>query len=268
MIKMIALDLDNTLLNSRKEISKANEKILKSLHNAGQQIVLCSGRPIQAIMPMINQLGLNKPEDFSITFNGGLVQNNASKKILFQKTLNKAEVKTIYNFAKNLGFPLDVVGQSQVYSLVDLGKSSYQKFMRGLLKFTDLNFPDLPEKQPYGKVVSSAPGPIIDKIANNLPPVISKKFHVIPSRTTLMEFMAHNVNKASGLEKLLAHFGQSFDNLMAFGDHKNDIAMLKSARIGVAMGNAIPPVKKIANALADTNDHDGVGKYLKNYFHL
>lgn len=69
MIKMIALDLDNTLLNSRKEISARNEAVLKKLHEQGIHVVLCTGRPINAIWPYIEQLGLTAAEDYTITFN-------------------------------------------------------------------------------------------------------------------------------------------------------------------------------------------------------
>ena len=68
MIKMIALDLDNTLLNSRKEISARNEAVLKKLHEQGIRVVLCTGRPINAIWPYIEQLGLTAAEDYTITF--------------------------------------------------------------------------------------------------------------------------------------------------------------------------------------------------------
>ena len=81
MIKMIALDLDNTLLNSDKEISARNERVLKALHDRGVHVVLCTGRPINAIWPYIEQLGLTRPDDFTITFNGGLVINNVTKEI-------------------------------------------------------------------------------------------------------------------------------------------------------------------------------------------
>ena len=63
MIKMIALDLDNTLLNSDKEISKRNEQVLKQLHEQGIRVVLCTGRPINAIWPYIEQLGLTQDEE-------------------------------------------------------------------------------------------------------------------------------------------------------------------------------------------------------------
>ena len=82
MIKMIALDLDNTLLNSNKEISKRNEQVLKALHERGIHVVLCTGRPINAIWPYIEKLVLTQPDDFTINFKVGLEINNDNKENL------------------------------------------------------------------------------------------------------------------------------------------------------------------------------------------
>ena len=81
---MVALDLDNTLLNSNKEISQRNEHVLKQLHQEGIKVVLCTGRPINAIWPYIEQLGLTDSDDYTVTFNGGLVINNESREHLFE----------------------------------------------------------------------------------------------------------------------------------------------------------------------------------------
>lgn len=82
MQQMIALDLDNTLFNSDKEISPRNEQVLKRVHQAGVKIVLCTGRPINAIRNYLDQLELNQAEDYTINFNGGLVTNNQTGEFL------------------------------------------------------------------------------------------------------------------------------------------------------------------------------------------
>ena len=80
--------------------------------------------------------------------------------------------------------------------------------------------------------------------------------------------MPAGVNKAAGLKQLLAHFGDDFSNLMAFGDEENDLEMIQAAGIGVAMENAIPQVKAVAQAVTKNNDADGVAYYLRQYFQL
>ncbi|MDF7639555.1 Cof-type HAD-IIB family hydrolase [Lactobacillus sp. ESL0791] len=268
MIKTIALDLDNTLLNSDKKISLLNEKVLKQLHRLSKKIVLCTGRPLPAIQHLIKQLELTDLEDYSITFNGGLVQNNTTKKVLAQSTLSKDQIKFLYDDAKNRNYPLDVLGINQVYSLIELGKSDYQEFMGNMMTFRNIPFSELPGNISFGKAVCSSSDSVIKRIRKDFPLNVTSNFHIVPSRKGLLEFIPLNVNKATGIEKLLSHFSQSWDNVMAFGDEENDLELLANAGLSVAMGNAIPKVKKIADFTTLDNDSDGVAVYLKHYFGL
>jgi len=268
MITTIALDLDNTLLNSNKEISKENERVLKELHEAGKRVILCTGRPLGAVQHLVQQLELTQPNDYSITFNGGLVQNNVDQEILAQTTLTKPQVELLYQDAKQRNYPLDVLGPDKVYSLIEFGKSDYEKFMNEMIPFEDVKFADLPADQTFGKVVSSAPAKIVTNTRAGLPKNVQDNFHVVPSRPGLLEFLPAGVNKAVGLGQLLGHFGETLDNLMAFGDEENDLEMLQAAGVGVAMGNAIPLIKKAANAETLDNNADGVAAYLKKYFEM
>lgn len=266
MITTIALDLDNTLLTSEKTISPRNETVLKQLHGAGIRVVLCTGRPIKAIQPLIKQLGLTEPDDYSITFNGGLVQQNATNEILARTSLSKDDLAPLHAYAKELGIPLDVIDLTQVYSLVDLGKSPYEAFLKGLMPFSDINFEALPADDRFGKAVSASAKAVDHR--DQLPAEINAKFHAVPSRRNLLEFLPQHTDKASGLEQLLAHFGEDYSNLMAFGDEENDLGMLEAAEVGVAMDNAIPAVKAIATDHTLNNDADGVAVFLEQYFGL
>ena len=100
MIKMIALDMDNTLLNSQKEISPRNEAVLKRLHEQGIKIVLCTGRPINAIWPYIEQLGLTTADDYTITFNGGLVVNNQTRAALSEHGISKDKLQAVFEIGR------------------------------------------------------------------------------------------------------------------------------------------------------------------------
>lgn len=263
-IKLIAFDLDNTLLNSKKEISPRNEDILKKLHEKGLKIVLTTGRPIKGIVPYIEQLDLKKEEDFSINFNGGTVQHNASHKIISSRFLTKEQIKPIAELALKMKFPIDVVSIDKGFSVIDVEKSGYQKFIHGLMDFVDLPFADLPENLKYYKFVSQTDPDKVLKIQKYLSDYPS--LTIVKSRPNLLEFLPKGVNKQSGLKELLAHFGWDFDNLMAFGDQENDLGMIKAAKVGVAVANAIDEVKREADVITKNNDEDGVGVFLEKYF--
>ncbi|WP_349515099.1 Cof-type HAD-IIB family hydrolase [Leuconostoc suionicum] len=261
--KLIALDLDNTLLNPQKKISLRNELILKKLHHDGIKVILTTGRPIKGILPFINQLNLLYKDDYSINFNGAVVTNNVSGENLFSHSIDKADILPIYNLAKQYHFPLDIVSLQQAYSIVELGKSSYEDYIGSLMSFTNLNFANLPEQNYYKFVCQDDP--------DNLDNIVSlfetfDNLTVVRSRRDLLEFLPKGTNKRKGLEKLLDHYGFKWSEVIAFGDEENDEDMIQSAGIGVAMQNAIPKIKEIANATTASNTNDGVALFLENYF--
>ncbi|MFG6674432.1 Cof-type HAD-IIB family hydrolase [Leuconostoc lactis] len=261
--RLIALDLDNTLLNPQKEISLRNELILKKVHRYGIKVVLATGRPIKGILPFINQLNLLYKDDYSINFNGALVTNNVSGKTLFSQSIDKMDILPIYNLAKQYHFPLDIVSLQQAYSIVELGKSSYEDYIGSLMSFTNLNFTNLPEQNYYKFVCQDVPDKL-DNIVSLLETY--DNLTVVRSRRDLLEFLPRGTNKRKGLEKLLNHYGFKWSEVIAFGDEENDEGMLQSAGIGVAMQNAVPRIKEIANDTTASNANDGVALFLENYF--
>ncbi|WP_429971542.1 Cof-type HAD-IIB family hydrolase [Fructilactobacillus sp. Tb1] len=265
MIKMIALDLDHTLLTSDKTISKVNETELKKLHEQGIKVVLCTGRPINAIWKFIEQLGLDDPEDYTITFNGGLVVRNNDKAELSKTGMTKAQLKPIFEYDKEHGYPLDILDFKQVYPMSELVPSIYREMLSAKMDFVPSTYDALPDEL-FSKGIMATEPVILDQVVAEMPTSVSENYHIVRSQPQILEFLPVNSDKAAGLEKLLHHFGWDFSNLMAFGDAENDSGMLEHAAVGVAMENATPAIKKIANAETLTNDEDGVAVFLQKYF--
>ena len=116
MIKLVAIDLDGTLLNSQKEISLRNKQALMAAKQAGVKVVICTGRPLAAIGPYLEELGLQEEGDYSITFNGGLVQKMIQGPLL--KTLMPLEaIHELYQLATTLNMPFDVLSDEVVMQL-------------------------------------------------------------------------------------------------------------------------------------------------------
>lgn len=266
MIKMIALDLDNTLLDSQKNISERNTKALRKLHEQGIKVVLCTGRPINAIWNYIEQLGLTEPGDFTINFNGGLVVNNVTKEPLFSMGLNSEDMKLVFNFAHAHNYSLDVLDFDRVYEIMDMPRSIYKGTVKHIV-FQDINFSDLPMgDHQYAKMVMAIPAERLAKIIPTVPEEIHQKFNVVQSQPHILEYLPKGVDKSVGLKHLLSHLGMDFSNLMTFGDADNDLGMIKAAADGVVMANGLPEVKDAANHLTASNDDDGVAQYLEKYF--
>lgn len=268
MIKMVALDLDGTLLTSDKNISKTNENILKQIHDNGIKVVLCTGRPINAIWPYIEQLGLTDEDDYTITFNGALVVHNNDKKELFKRGMGKADFESLHKFAREVYAPLDILNFERVYSISDLKPSMYQQQFKGNIEFVSRSFADLDENDLYSKGIVCDKPDLLDDFSSDLPVRISKQYHIVRSQPQIMEFLAPKMDKTVGLKALLKHFGWNFSNLMAFGDSQNDLGMIAHAQIGVAMKNGTDEVRAISSVIAGNNDDNGVGNYLKSFFSI
>ncbi|MBW1604893.1 Cof-type HAD-IIB family hydrolase [Lactobacillus sp. Sy-1] len=265
MIKMIALDLDATLLTSGKTISEFNTQVIHRLHAAGLKIVICTGRPINVIQGYLEQLGLNQPDDDTITFNGSLVINNDTRQPLFKSGLQKEDFQPIYDFARTNDFPLNILDFDSIYDLTELVPSQYHTVMNADVQFIAKTFATLPDDQLYSKAIMSDDPAILDRARSQFNN--AGHYHIVRSQPNILEFLAPHMNKAVGLKALLDHFNWTFDNLMAFGDAENDLEMLQSAGVGVAMQNAQPAIKQIANHTTEfDNDHDGVGRFLERFF--
>jgi len=266
MTKMIALDLDETLLNTDKTISEENAAVLRKLHTAGIKVVLCTGRPINAIWGYLEQLGLTTAEDYTITFNGALVIQNTTKEALAQSGLSKHDFQPLHAFAEENGYPLDILDFDQVYPVSDLTSSVYQHMLKAPMDFIPTAFADLPEHL-FSKAVMATDADVLDQVVSKLTPELHDLYHVVRSQPKILEFLAADMDKAVGLGQLLTHFGWDFDDLMAFGDAENDLGMIKAAGDGVAMLNGQPEIKAAANhETPTTNNEAGVAEYLKQRF--
>ncbi|MCK8604786.1 Cof-type HAD-IIB family hydrolase [Leuconostoc citreum] len=269
-IKLIALDLDNTLLLPNKTLSHRNKCILQTLHHHHIKIVLTTGRPLPNTKPILDQLNFTKKDDYVILFNGGLIKNLSNNNILLNKYFSIKHIQHILLILKSLSLPIDLVTQNHVYSIKEYGQSAYSQLISRSLPYSQINLSVLNthtnfQFNKFFVCATSEQLSHLEKILSNSP-LTNNQFNFVRSRRTLLEFIPKNVNKALSLNVLLEHLSLTPDNLMAFGDEENDIEMIKLARIGVAMGNAIPKVKAVADFQTLDNVHDGVSEFLESYF--
>lgn len=269
-IKLIALDLDNTLLLPDKTLSHRNKCILQTLHHHHIKIVLTTGRPLPNTKPILDQLNFTEKDDYVILFNGGLIKNLSNNNILLNKYFSIKNIQHILLILKSLSLPIDLVTQNHVYSIKEYGQSAYSQLISRSLPYSQINLSVLNTHTnfQFNKFVVCATSEQLshlEKILSNSP-LTNNQFNFVRSRRTLLEFIPKNVNKALALNVLLEHLSLTPDNLMAFGDEENDIEMIELARIGVAMGNAIPKVKAVADFQTLDNVHDGVSEFLESYF--
>ena len=266
MIKLVAIDLDGTLLNSQKEISLRNKQALMAAKQAGVKVVICTGRPLAAIGPYLEELGLQEEGDYSITFNGGLVQKNDTGAII-EKTLMPLEaIHELYQLATTLNMPFDVLSDEVVMPLPSAPNyPSIYSSLNKLLTFESYKLEELTPNRIYNKVVVAIDEAYLNERIKEIPASFYERFEIIKTRNNLLEFMPKGITKAYGISLLAKDLGIRAEEIMTLGDEENDLPMIEYAGLGVAMANAIPLVKEAADVVTDTNDQDGVAKAVEKY---
>ncbi len=266
MIKLVAIDLDGTLLTDKKTVSVRNHDVLTQAKAQGVKIVLCTGRPLMAIRPYLDSLNLREAGDYSITFNGGLVQKNDTGTIVEKVTLTKADVDELIALAKELDMPLDILSDEIVLCIRT--SSTYQTIypsLNPLLTYKEATEAELAEYTLFNKAVTAYDQEVLDQWITKIPDAIKEKFEVIKTRNNLLEFMPKGVTKAAGIARLAADLGIEQTEIMAIGDEENDLSMVSYAKIGVAMENAVLPVKQAADFITKTNEEDGVALAIEKF---
>ncbi|MBM7643638.1 Cof-type HAD-IIB family hydrolase [Streptococcus loxodontisalivarius] len=265
-IKILALDLDGTLFNGKKVVTDENKAALKAAREAGVKVVITTGRPLPAIGNLLEELDLISEEDYSITFNGGLVQRNTGQ-ILDKSEMTRQNLADIYAVMEPLGLPIDILSDGIVYSLASQGNHSLYHTANPMLTFVEVDhFDDIPTDIVYNKVVIVTDAAFLDQQIEKLPADLYDQFEVFKSRDIILEIMPQGVHKAVGLDLLTKHLGLSAANVMAMGDEANDLSMLEWAGLGVAMANGTAEVKSKADAVTTkTNEESGVAEAIHRY---
>ncbi|EHK2486720.1 sugar-phosphatase [Listeria monocytogenes] len=264
MYKIIAIDIDGTLLNDAHEITPAVRDSIKAAKEKGVKVVLCTGRPFAGIKKSLIELDLLDVGDYAITFNGAVVLETASEKTLADITLNKTELEEIYAFChaenvnvtyfdgKNMYVPSRKITEITCQDSLLLGTPLYH-----------LPVEEAPASIHVSKVMLLDSPEKITDVIKKLPESIKQKFYIVRSVPYNLEFLQKGVNKGSALASLAEKLVVSQSEVMSIGDQENDITMTRYAGMGVAMGNATEHIKEIANYTTTTNNEDGVAQAIQ-----
>ena len=267
--KMIALDMDGTLLNSEKQITPLTKAAIKKAHAQGVKIVLATGRPLEGIYPALKELDLLGSGNYALSFNGALVVNVQEKRPIYANALKGSDYKKLNELSCQLGVNCHAFSTRQ--GLIARKNSRYTQVEVDINKIplhivnpsTDIN-----DDEDIIKVMFIDEPAILEPALKKLPDWAKNDYNSFRSTPSFFEFMHKHVDKGAGLSHLAQYLNISRDEIIACGDEGNDAAMIKYAGLGVAMGNAIDSIKAIADYVTDTNDDDGIAKVIDKFiFH-
>lgn len=267
MIKLIAIDMDGTLLNSQKEISDLDKKILQKAAKAGIKIVLCTGRPKSGITPYFDQLNLSD-EEYVIGNNGCLTMTNKDWELLHTEGVDAEDLEDLEALLAD--FPqLNLVLFTPEANYV-LGREINAQTKRDAeIEFSKIFHTDLPsfkEKNiPVLVPIFMGETRILDDFQERFDSQLSEEYNTVRSLDYAFEALPMGISKATALARLADDLGIRKEEIMAIGDGNNDLEMLEFAGLSVAMANAKAAVKKIAQVETSSNDQSGVAQAILKY---
>ncbi|WMJ80470.1 HAD family hydrolase [Clostridium sp. MB40-C1] len=260
MIKLIATDMDGTLVSTKGTI---NEKIFSLIHTLNKkdiQFVAASGR-------FYSQLNNNfkkvKTDMLFIAHNGALIKYNNNGKILYSNSISKENLKDVLNLNCGMNELLFLAGENEAY-VINPSNDLIDKFNFNEVPLVILNSFSEIESPIYKMSYYIADGvnpTILEYLKKNL----NDNLEFVVSGHNWIDIMNKGINKGTAVKILQEKFKITSQNTMVFGDYYNDLPMFKVAHHSYAMKNAPEDVKKNAKFIAESNDNDGVYNVLYKY---
>ena len=283
MYKLIAIDLDGTLLNSYGQVSDKNRLALKQAQENGTEIVLASGRSTNSVKNIANDIGNNK---YIICGNGSLIYDLQKEEIIYDKFIEKKKALQIINICEQNSIYYNVYTENMViaktlsnnvmfYHQENANKPDSKKTKINLVKNIYDYVQNLENENILKFTISDTSSIIFNSIIRKLREIknidvldvahMSRK--IIKSGTEEVsleyyytEITSKDVDKWNAIEWLAKRLDIQKDEIMTIGDNINDKLMIENAGLGVAMGNSAPYIKEIADKVVASNNEDGVSE--------
>ena len=262
MIKLVAIDMDGTLLNSKKELLEETKQYFKDFHKKETEtlLVLCTGRPETGIRPYLKDLGYLEENHYIISQNGANIYESRTGKRVMDAFLDSAAIQKWIELGKKHGISVMGAGVDYYYCF-DQEPTEWMEFA---VKLVSGKLKRIPTEESlntdFYKILLMEDEEQLNEFETFIPQEWRDEFYVVRSQKYLVEVLTKGVNKAFGLEKLAKELNIQPSEIAAIGDAANDIEMLEYAGLAIAMGNASEEVKAIADIVTDTNENNGVIK--------
>ncbi len=262
-IRLIASDIDGTLLNSRLQLSPRNRAALRAALDAGVQFVLATGKSRSAGAFITDQLNLNTHGIFM----QGLIVYDGDGKILWQQTLDPDAARQAINYAEERGFSLIAYSSSRI-----MIHERDEALIAGIGRYHEPDpeivgrLQDLLPQTPLNKLMVIGEPKAITQLRGELQALVGGSLRLMQAGLPqMLEILPLGGSKGAALRVLLERLKIPAGQVMALGDAENDLEMLELAGMGVAVGNADPKLKAIAQAVVATNDEDGVAEAIERF---
>lgn len=257
--KLLVLDVDGTLLNDEREISKRTLAALLKVQQMGVRIVLASGRPTYGLMPLAKTLELGNYGGFVLSYNGCQIIKAQNGEILFERRINPEMLPYLEKKARKNGFAIFTYHDDTL--ITDSPDNEYIKneaLLNNLKIIREDEFSTAIDFAPCKCMLVSDKEKALIGLEQHWEKRLAGTLDAFRSEPYFLEVVPCGVNKANTLGALLEHLGVTREEVIAVGDGVCDVTMLQLAGMGVAMGHSQDSVKVCADYVTASNEEDGV----------
>ena len=246
--KLIVCDLDRTLLRNDKTISDYTIKVFEKAQQKGIKIVFATARPLRSITDYTKIIAC----DTVIALNGAVIKTGNDLKT-YPISTNTADklIKELLSFKENLKISAEI--DNKIYANFDLSKFSDSVFLE--------NFSELPHGELYKIIIGLDSQSVLEKVKF----LVKDDVYLSIANNKLIQIMNKKASKWQAIQYIADKFKTDISDIICFGDDNDDIEMLKYCAKGIAVENAIKEVLKICSFITESNENDGVAKYIEKY---
>ena len=285
MYKLIAIDLDGTMLNQYGAVTENTKKAIKKIQEKGTEVIIVSGRPIDSIKTIAKEI---QSEKYFISGNGAILYDIKKQEIIYENTLKKSKVLDIIKICEENSIFYTIYTEKEIiskslnfnvlyYNKENLNKDEENKthinlmediydYIRNreekIIKFTICDNNQAIFNSIMRKLKEIEEIEVLD-VSHMSRKTIKQGTEEFAIEYYYTEISAQNVDKWSALEILMGKTGIKREEIVTIGDNINDKKMIENAGLGIAMQNGSPEVRKIAKYIAPDNNDDGVAKVLE-----
>ena len=269
-IKLVALDLDGTLLNSEKRVSERNRRAMEACIQKGIHVVPCTGRTWAGIPDEIRCLpGIR----YAITLNGGVIFDSRENKVIQEHKLGNDLACELLRFVSRYPLMYDLYidgwGISEERFCSNLDQYHIPREIQELILRTRRTVPDMIQyTEEYGSPIEKINLYFGDmELRKQVREMLTQRQDIVVSSSVEnnLEINAVGATKGEGLKALAEYLGLSVEETMGCGDGDNDVSMIQMAGIGVAMRNGEKSLKAMADDVTASNDEDGVAQAIEKF---
>ena len=264
-VRLLAIDLDDTILRSDLTISHHTRNIVKKAEAAGVTIVLASGRIPPEVEHFAGLLGLHRHSGYCICGNGAIILENSTGKIVHEVKIEARTALIAFNLADAEGFPVQIYESDTMYVSRHNEFTGYDEKLTGLRQVVANNFSSMLESGCHKLLIPGDPV-LLAHLESLFHAYLGSDITLFTGRPYFLELLPARTDKGTALAKVAELLDLKQDEVLAIGDSLNDEAMIRWAGTGVAMANGDERLKNIADFVTEkTNDDDGVAEVIEKF---